>query len=273
MLKEYAYAKVNLYLKVVGKKDEYHMLDTLMAKTNLADILYFKKRKDEKINIEGIDIPNNSIYKAALAFKEKYQTSGVDIKIKKIIPTEAGLGGASADSSATLRGLNRLFKLKLSLDELNEIAKDLGSDNTFCLYNKASICLGRGEILAPLDFKFKLKALLIKPPYGLKTKEVFENVVINKDDFSKDEIIKALKEDDIPKLNQLLENDLFVSSIKINKNLAELKEKIESFGSKVHMSGSGSTLFVIDKDVKKLKEIAAKLDDDNDFYYVEIVEE
>ena len=79
----------------------------------------------------------------------------------KRIPLEAGLAGGSADSSATLRGLNRLFNLNLSLKELEELAIELGSDNVFCLYNKASICTGRGEILNFIDFDFEFYVLLI----------------------------------------------------------------------------------------------------------------
>ena len=97
----------------------------------------------------------------------------------KRIPLEAGLAGGSADSSATLRGLNRLFNLNLSLKELEELAKELGSDNVFCLYNRAAICTGCGEKLNFIDFDFEFNVLLIKPKFGLLTKDVLTRIDLN----------------------------------------------------------------------------------------------
>lgn len=273
MIKEYAYAKVNLYLLVKGEKDGYHELETLMVKTSLCDILSFKKRKDDNIEIKGLNIENNSILLAAKMFKEKYHTSGITISVKKNIPMEAGLGGTSADSSATLRGLNQLFNLNLSLDDLNQMAKSLGSDNSFCLYNKAAICYGRGEILDFIDMKFKLNALLIKPSYGIKTKEAFK-LIKEKDNIIDQEIlIKAIKDNDYEKINQMLINDLLEPALILEPKLKTLIDKIESLGFKAHMSGSGSTLFVLNKDINKLKKLSKILDNDNDFYLVELIED
>ena len=148
MVVERAYAKVNLSLSVLGKMDNgFHELETIMVPITLHDTLYFRKNNTGEMILLNNEIENNSILKAANLFQEKYKTPGATIKLVKRIPLEAGLGGGSADSSATLRGLNRLFNFNIPLEELSELAIELGSDNNFCLYNRAAICRGRGEKL------------------------------------------------------------------------------------------------------------------------------
>lgn len=256
MIFEKAYAKVNLSLKVEPEVvDGYHQIETLMSPITLFDTLKFKKRNDEKIVVKGINIQNNSILKAAYAFQSKYHTKGVTITCKKRIPIEAGLAGGSADSSATLRGLNRLFKLNVSLNELKELADMLGSDNAFTLFNKAAIGRNRGEDLSFIDYKYNFNILLVKPNFGISTKKAYDAVKKNNYTNELQNLLEALNENNYEKLNENIFNDLFDSAIFIEPKLLEIKSQLEKFAKNVHMSGSGSTLFIISKDKKQLKKI------------------
>lgn len=261
MIKEKAYAKINISLKVTGTLPSgMHSLKSIMAPIDLYDELTFEKLDNDDIIVEGLDYKDNSIYKAAVAFKEKYHIGGVKIKVFKNIPTAAGLGGGSADSSATLRGLNRLFELNKSLDELKELSDILGSDNSFCLYNKAAICTGRGEQLEFLDFPFEFNVTLVKPNINILTKDIFNNLekveVVDKSE----ELVKALKGQDIRAIDDLIFNELMPSAFKLSPELASLSNELSS-NYKVHMSGSGSTLFLINDNSKALINLKNKYKD------------
>ena len=117
MAMEFAYAKLNLSLNILGKRpDGFHNLESIMVPVvDLYDTLEFEARDDNQFIIVDDAINDNIILKAAKLFQEKYHTKGATIKLTKRIPTEAGLAGGSADASATLRGLNKLFNLNISL--------------------------------------------------------------------------------------------------------------------------------------------------------------
>lgn len=264
MIKEKAYAKLNLSLKILGKrKDGFHELESVMVPINLYDELYFEENNSNEMILIDNTIEDNSILKAAKLFQETYKTKGATIRLNKRIPLEAGLAGGSADSSATLRGLNRLFKLKKSLKELEELALKLGSDNVFCLYNHAAICRGRGELLEFIEDDFKFKILLIKPKFGLSTKDVFSHV----NSFSKsgsEEIIYSIINHDYQTLDEKICNDLYFPATLVKPELATLVSNISKCNLNVHMSGSGTTLFLLRTNKKARKLI--KNDEKIDFF-------
>lgn len=245
---EKAYAKLNLTLSVLGKRaDGFHELESIMVPVvDLYDELYFEENEtDEMILIDNV-IENNSILKAAKAFQEKYKTKGVKIRLNKKIPLEAGLAGGSADSSATLRGLNRLFNLNIPLTELEELASTLGSDNVFCLYNKAAICRGRGEQLTFISSDFSFKIYIVKPPFGLKTPDVFRNLDLsytNRNSY--DGVLRALSLNDYELLKLEIFNDLLPAALKVETQLKDFINTLEKCGNKVFMSGSGSALYIV----------------------------
>lgn len=255
MVIEKAYAKLNLSLSVLGKMDNgFHEIESIMVPINLYDTLYFKKNNTNKMILLNNDIVDNSILKAAELFQETYKTSGATILLDKRIPLEAGLAGGSADSSATLRGLNRLFKLNRPLEELAELAMKLGSDNKFCLYNQAAICRGRGEKLEFLDFNFKFNVMLIKPKFGLSTKEVFQNITLKSKRCNKS-LLDGLKNNNYEIVDKNIYNDLLEGAISLKPELKELIDEIKLKGVLPHMSGSGSTLFVLGNKKGLLKEL------------------
>ena len=250
MVVEKAYAKLNLTLSILGKRtDGFHELESIMVPIcDLFDELTFEENDSYEFVVIDNCIENNSILKAAKAFQEKYKTKGANIRLNKRIPLEAGLAGGSADSSATLRGLNKLFNLNIPLIELEELASSLGSDNVFTLYNKAAICRGRGEKLEFIDSKFEFNISLIKPTFGLLTKDVFSKLNLNETNGGNQKLVlKALEENNYKLLEANLFNDLLKPALLIEPRLSEMIDFVESFGVRCFMSGSGTTLYYFGK--------------------------
>ena len=168
-----AHAKINLHLEVLGiRSDGFHELAMVMQSINLSDQLKMIKRIDNTINLKSNnkEISNgddNLIIKAAKLLRNKVENQelGVDIELEKNIPIGAGLAGGSTDAAATLLGLNKLWKLNLKTDELENLSKEIGSDIPFCISGGRQICFGRGEILEKLKFdQIQLGLILVKDP-------------------------------------------------------------------------------------------------------------
>jgi 4-diphosphocytidyl-2-C-methyl-D-erythritol kinase len=265
MVSEYAYAKVNLALYVGDTLPTgYHEVKNIMVPVDLYDSLTFEVLNKEIILLDNtkIDVEKNLVYKAAKLFIDTYNIkSGVLINLDKKIPSEAGLAGGSSDAAATLRGLNRLFNLDKTLDELAQLGAQLGSDVPYCVYQKACLCVGTGTECKLLDVSYdKWPILLVKPPFGCSTKDIYKTFDPNKESLESriDKVIEALKENDLEKLNQNMFNDLETPAFEIVKELKKIKS-IMSESVHTMMSGSGSTLFSISKDVEVLEELKKKL--------------
>src|SRR5690554_6156422 len=147
-------AKINLTLDVVGKRaDGYHDVEMIMTTIDLADRIRLTELKEDKIKVDVTKgyIPNNEnnlAYEAARVLKNKVGVSkGVSIFIDKKIPVSAGLAGGSTDAAAVLRGLNDMWGLQLTMEELAEIGLEIGSDVPFCVHGGTAIAKGRGEKL------------------------------------------------------------------------------------------------------------------------------
>ncbi|MGL4949359.1 MAG: 4-(cytidine 5'-diphospho)-2-C-methyl-D-erythritol kinase [Anaeroplasmataceae bacterium] len=263
MVVEFAYAKINLCLKVMDKLDNnYHKLESIMFPLSLHDTIIFEK-SDVFILNELNPIENNIITKTAKLFLSKYNINdNVKITLIKRIPIEAGLGGGSSDSSATLRGLNRLFNLNLSLMELDKLAKELGSDNSFCLYNKPAIASNRGEELEFLNQTYsKHKVILIKPSYGLSTKLVFDNYKISKKSTNSLELVlSAIEKDNIELINSCLYNDLESSSRHVSKIHDKFIENYKKLG--FIQTGSGPTIYKL-VDNSSIAKLIEKISDNS----------
>lgn len=262
MIKEKAYAKINLFLNVINKRfDGYHDLEMVMASIDLFDIVLFKPLSNSDIVIESnvtitTKIEDNLVYKIACYMQKEYNiTSGVFIEIDKNIPIAAGLGGGSADAAATLRGLNKLWKLNLSLEQLAEIGLLFGSDVPFCIYNKLCIAKGRGEDLVFLDKKLNLPILLINPNIKISTKDVFsrvkqEHIVEHKIN----DMTGGIYNCNLSLIARGLHNSLEQIVFEMEPRISEIKNQMVALDiDGVLMSGSGATLFGISKDKKKLK--------------------
>ena len=254
--KEKAYAKINLSLKVLNKRDDgFHNLDMLMVNISLFDILYFKKAKDIKVsmNKDVCEMEDNIVYKTAFLLKNKYNVNdGIDIYIKKNIPDGGGLGGGSSDAATTLLVLNEMWNLNLSIEELSDIAAGLESDISFFLYKHIARVKSKGEIVETLDKRLDEDIALIIPDVKCNTKKVFQNHVIEENDKSIDELINNLDGD----YYKYIFNDLEDTSKKVYEEykLDEIKENTYKIGfDAVLMSGSGSTVFALSKQAFKQK--------------------
>lgn len=249
MIKEKAYAKINLALEVMDEKDGYHMVNNLMMPINIYDELEFEK--DNNISILNDPFPNdNIITKAAKLFFEYTKINGgVFVKLKKNIPHQAGLAGGSTDGAATLRGLNKLYDAKLSNDELKELGAKLGSDVPFFIEEKPALCTGRGEKINIIKSNIdSFKILLIKPETGLSTKEVYKNYEykgINKEK-ELSNLLKALENNDLDLLKNNIFNDLGEVALSLNKDMENIFVKLSLIGLKVYVSGSGPTMYILD---------------------------
>lgn len=178
-----AKAKINLYLDVTGKRaDGYHLLETVMHTVSLCDTVTLTKTGRDGIEISCSDslIPcneKNIAYKCAAAFFDKTGISsrGVSIDIIKRIPSQAGMGGGSADGAAVLTGLDRLFETRLSEGELISIGARIGADIPFCIKGGCGYCTGIGEIIEPLPAICGC-VLIGKGQAGISTAEAFGKI-------------------------------------------------------------------------------------------------
>lgn len=225
---------------------------------------FFKKKFDytsnKQINIKSNYnyIPTdekNLVYKVISFIFDKYHiTDKIYIYLKKMIPTSGGLGGGSSDAATMLMFLNKHYKLKLSMDELTEIALKFGSDIPFFLYKNVSICEGRGEVVTELKPFNNYYILIATPNVRVSTKEIYTKFdMFNiSDERKKDEDIKfknvlhAIENRDIINLGENLFNDLEIVTEPMFQQVSSFKRRIMELGAiKSLMSGSGPTVFGI----------------------------
>jgi 4-diphosphocytidyl-2-C-methyl-D-erythritol kinase len=241
---EKAYAKLNLILDIVGKREDgYHELKSLMIPIDFYDELYFEPSEDVQL-ISNVDIPNNAIITTVQLIKDKYHIQqGVKITLNKRIPIGAGLAGGSANISATIRGLNRLWALNLSNRAMTQLANALGSDTLFCLYNERAIIYGRGDQISILPKGKPIENITLAcPNIPVLTKDVFK--AFEKETTRDFETLTNTYL--VTKNEELLYNDLLKPAFKVSKALNAIYDQIIHLGLKPHLSGSGSTLFFFD---------------------------
>ncbi|MBC8714859.1 4-(cytidine 5'-diphospho)-2-C-methyl-D-erythritol kinase [Staphylococcus pseudintermedius] len=252
MIYETAPAKINLTLDTLYKRDDgYHEVEMIMTTIDLSDRLSFEKRNDSRIvlKVDETFIPSddrNLAYRAALLMKETYQIKqGVTITLEKNIPVAAGLAGGSSDAAATMRGMNRLFELNRSLDELSELSAAIGSDVPFCVYGTTALCKGRGEILEILPKTPSAWVIVAKPQAGLSTPEIYGGLDLSQPfPVHTEQCLKAIEENDYDALCKSLSNRLEPVSMQLQQEIAKIKTNMLNNGADgALMSGSGPTVY------------------------------
>lgn len=261
---EKAPAKINLCLDVLHKREDgYHEMDMVMTSVDLADRIVLKTIEDDRIVIHSTNgfLPldqRNHAYKAAKLLKDTYQIKkGVDISIEKNIPIAAGLAGGSSDAAATLRGLNRLWQLNLSYDELALLGEQIGSDVPYCIYGGTAYATGRGEKIQQIDAPPQCWVVLVKPKKGISTWTVFENLSFELLVHPETEkMLTAIQEKDYVKMIDSTGNALeTVSAIK-QPDINRIKSKMLQFGADAAlMSGSGPTVYALCKKYSKAQRV------------------
>lgn len=255
-----AYAKINISLDVVGKReDNYHLLKMIMQTIELYDLITVNKsEKDINITCNKSYVPKderNLAYKAAKLFIDTYSIkSGVDIHIEKNIPVTAGLAGGSTDAAAVLKAMRTLFNLNIKDEELINLGLKIGADVPFCIVGGTALCEGIGEKLTILK-PFKNHILVIvKPPFGVSTKEVYQNLDINKihKHPETNEIIKAIENNDLRQVSYFMKNVLENVTLRKYSVLKDIKNEMLKLGALGSMmSGSGPTVFGFFDDIMK----------------------
>jgi 4-diphosphocytidyl-2-C-methyl-D-erythritol kinase len=254
-------AKVNLYLRVLGKRrDGYHLIDTIMVPVSLFDVieirrLRFKGTKSANARITvSCDHPSvprgekNIVSRAARLLMQRVDTDqAVHIRIRKRIPIGAGLGGGSTDAAATLIGLNRLFKLRLSNGRLEKLALSLGADVPFFIRARPARAGGIGERLRPLGGMAHFWLVIIYPGFPVSTAWAYKSLprkltkpIVNTS------IATSLQS--LDKLVGLLVNDLESVTLDRYPKIRLLKKMLLREGAVSGlMAGSGSAVFGIFK--------------------------
>lgn len=261
---EKAPAKINLTLDVLYKrKDGYHEVEMIMTTVDLADRLELTLLSTDEIKIVSQnryvpDDERNLAYQAAKLLKDRFQIKkGVEISIKKMIPVAAGLAGGSSDAAATLRALNKLWNLNLSLDELAELGAEIGSDVSFCVYGGCALAKGRGEKIIELPPPPHCWVILAKPYIGVSTASVYRQLSLESIKHPQTEkMIAAIKSGDYNGVCRHVENVLESVTLKLHPEVLQIKEKMIEFGADaVLMSGSGPTVFALVQHDSRLQRI------------------
>lgn len=255
-----AYAKINIALDVVGKREDgYHLLKMIMQTVDLYDVIEITKTSsDIKLKCNKPYVPTderNLAYKAAKLFKEAYKINeGVSINLTKNIPVSAGMAGGSTDAAGVLKLMNRLFNINASDDELRALGLKLGADVPYCINGGTALCEGIGEEITQLKpFKDKI-LVIIKPPFGVSTKDVYKAFDLSKVVFHPrtDDIIRAMENDDIHFVANNMKNLLENVTLRKHKVIVNIKEAVRSYEALgTMMSGSGPTVFAFFDDMLK----------------------
>jgi len=250
-------AKVNLFLRVVGRRpDGYHLLDTLIVPVSLYDVIDIRripaKRQQPlnpriRITCDDPTVPlgeENLAYRAAqLLLEQLDHRTNIDIDIQKRIPIGAGLGGGSTDAAATLLGLNRLFNLKLSAARLERLALRLGADVPFFIRAHPARAHGIGEVLRPVRGLMRLWLVILYPGFPVATASVYRKLPKKLTKATSGNSIRiSLRRFD--NLTDLLVNDLESVTLESYPKIRLLKEKLLREGAAGGlMTGSGSAVF------------------------------
>ncbi|TVX95783.1 4-(cytidine 5'-diphospho)-2-C-methyl-D-erythritol kinase [Cohnella terricola] len=258
---EKAPAKINLVLDVLNKREDgFHEVEMVMTMVDLADRLEMEELPRDQIVLSSQAgfIPldeKNLAFQAARLIKERYGVKrGVYIHLDKQIPVAAGLAGGSSDAAAALRGLNRLWNLNLSTEELETLGAELGSDIPFCIRGGTALARGRGEKLETISPPPQCWVILAKPPINVSTADVYGKFRVS--DIPKHpsvaDMMGALSRQSFHDMCASLGNVL--ESVTLNRypEVKQIKDcMIKSGADGVLMSGSGPTVFgLVSKEVK-----------------------
>lgn len=272
-----AYAKVNLTLDIVGRRDDgYHLLSSVMQSISLADtIILEKKPQGIIITSDHSLVPNdqtNICWRAFTAFRRHTKiTGGVGVTLHKEIPVAAGLGGGSADAAAMLHGLNRLYSTRLDLGQLQKIGLTIGADVPFCLQGGTCLAQGIGERVTPLKTFPEVVLVLVKPEAAVSTHEIYGKLDSSAyGGTSTQRVLELLEQNqDAPSLAAACANALESVTSGLVPEVLFWKERLLAGGAhQAIMSGSGPTVFGLFTDEKLALEFRNRFRDEDQIFVV-----
>ncbi len=258
-------AKLNLFLDVRGRRpDGYHELCTVFHEIDLADRLLLRRADappgtprarltcvsagDGPGSLAAPIGPQNLVVRAADALlREAGAQDAIELALEKHIPIGAGLGGGSADAAAALRGIDRLLGLGASSEDLVRIGAQIGSDVPFLVRGGTALGRGRGELLEPVPVAAPIRFALIVPPFGVSTPDVYRALARDlAPPVDESAVLAALATGDIEGLARAIHNALEPAAEAVAPDLRDLRVRASAdWGSPVHVTGSGSTLFAV----------------------------
>ena len=258
-----AMAKINLGLDVVRKREDgYHEVRMIMQSIRMYDQIQLEAKETPGIEIRTnlSYLPTNEdnlVHKAASLLMEEFQVKqGLSIDLRKFIPVAAGMAGGSSDAAAVMVGVNRLFRLNLSQQELMERGVRIGADMPYCILRGTALAEGIGEKLTPLPPAPSCHVLIAKPGIHVSTKFVYTNLKASKLDFHPDidGQIEAIRKGDLKKMADLCGNVLETVTIPAYPVIEEIKAVMKENGALTAcMSGSGPTVFGLFDDRERAK--------------------
>lgn len=265
-------AKINWFLEVLNKREDgYHNIRSLMQFVSHNDLITIEDSDEiEVITDAHIPLVNNLVYEAAILLRDYAGVKkGVKIRLRKEIPMSAGLGGGSSDAAFTMIGLNRLWNLALTRQELMALGGRLGSDIPFFFQGPAAIVRGRGEVVLPVTLKKSYVVLLVKPPVEVSSAWAYsgfqndrgssrpedKDEMLTKENNNIKLICHALENGDFSYLSSLLRNDLESYVVRGYPVISDIKNTLLTKSAVfAAMSGSGPTVFgVFDSEQKAMK--------------------
>lgn len=269
-------AKLNLFLEVLGKRpDGFHELETLMVPVSLYDVVVVEPRAEPVTQLtvvrawdrNGADEPEvptdgrNLVVRAANLLRERAGIrAGVCITLVKRILPAAGLAGGSSDAAATLRALNRVWKLDWPRSRLAEVAAELGSDVPFFLGSGPAVCRGRGERVEAVRAPAGMWFVVARPPVGLSTADVYRACRPAESPCRAGAAVAALERGSPPALGRALANRLEPAAASLCPWIARLRAEFARLDLPGHqMSGSGTSYFGVCLNGRQARQAAARL--------------
>ncbi len=236
-------AKVNLTLDILRKRaDGYHDLNSIMHNVGLYDTLIVSPSENIRLTCDEPLPRNNTVIRAVKIYQSAVRCPGVHIRLIKRIPSEAGLGGASADAAAALRAMHRLYG-GLSESALFRLAKDIGADVPFCLMGGCALAEGIGDRLTRLPVQ-NFSILIAKSARGISTRKLFSALKFPVQHPKNEDALRACLAQDISALAPLIKNALEPAAVKICPEIHKLKQMMLNYGAlAAAMTGSGSAVF------------------------------
>ena len=238
-------AKLNLFLHITGRRDDgYHLLQSVFMLIDWCDTLHFELRRDGQISREDLSWtlpPDDLIVRAARSLQRAAQCHlGAHISVCKSIPAQAGMGGGSSDAASTLLALNRLWKLKLPLSSLMQLALSLGADVPFFVGGHHAWVEGIGEKITPIELP-STRMVVVKPSAGLDTRLIFSDPDLKRD--SETATISGFAANESGNSLNYGRNDLQSVAQKLCPQVTQALDWLATKGLSGRMTGSGSAVF------------------------------
>jgi len=275
----HAPAKLNLFFEVLAKRDDgFHEIETLVYPINLLDTLYFKEDSSGQImlgceRVSGVwgprgsglgDVPSgaeNLAVRAAQLLKRRAAVpNGATLRLVKRIPSAAGLGGGSSDAAASLAAANAAWELGWSQAQLARLSAELGSDVPSFFASGPAICRGRGELVEPAADLGMLHFVVVRPPVGLSTAEVYQACRPAAPARRLAPLLDALARGDLAAAGRLLFNRLESAAKKLSPWVNRLGHELARMDCLGHqMTGSGTCYFGLCRHARHARRVAGRL--------------